>query len=168
MDDADRYQRAIFAAGSFWDAEAAFRRLDGIVATRTGYTGGTLPEPTYEQLSGGTTGHAEAIEILFDPGMISYDRLLDLFWEMHDPTKQEEQGDFTGPQYRSAIYYQDEEQKEAALASRERLRVSGKYLNRPIVTELVPAQRFWPAEECHQQFYEKCARSYSTNRQVDE
>jgi len=168
MEDANRYRRATFAAGSFWDAEAAFRRLDGIVATRTGYTGGTLPEPTYEQVSKGTTGHAEAVEIIFDPGTIAYDQLLNAFWAMHDPTRQEDQGDYSGPQYRSAIYYQDLDQKVATLASRERLSRSGKYRDRPVVTEVIPASQFWPAEECHQQFYEKCARGYCTSRQVDE
>lgn len=168
MDESERYRRATFAAGSFWDAEAAFRRLDGIVATAAGYTGGTLLEPTYEQVSKGTTGHAEAVDIIFDPEKISFNQLLNAFWEMHDPTRQEEQGDYTGPQYRSAIYYQDDNQKERAFASRERLIPSGKYRDRPIVTEVIPASRFWPAEECHQQFYEKCARGYCTSRQVDE
>jgi len=168
MDESDRYRRATFAAGSFWDAEAAFRRLDGIVATRAGYTGGTLPDPTYERVSKGTTGHAEAVDIIFDPEKISYNQLLDAFWEMHDPTLPEEQGDSPGSRVRSAIFCHSDDQKVEALASRERLSRSGKYRDRPIVTEVIPASRFWPAEECHQQFYEKCARGYCTSRQVDE
>lgn len=168
MDETDRYRRATFAAGCFWDAEAAVRRLDGIVATAVGYTGGQLADPSYDLVSTGRTGHAEAVDIIFDPAVVTYDQLLDLFWAMHDPTNQEQQGDYSGPQYRSAIYYHDPGQKEAALASRDRVQRSGTYGERPVVTEIVPAARFWPAEDCHQQFYEKCGQGYCTSRQADE
>ena len=162
------YQRAAFAAGCFWDAEAAFRRVNGVVATVAGFTGGSVPEPSYSDVSEGTTGHAEAVDIIFDPAVVTYDQLLDLFWEIHDPTQQEQQGDYTGPQYRSAIYYHDEEQHGAALASRDRVQHSGTFRDKEIVTEMVPASRFWPAEESHQQFYEKCGKGYCMSRQVDE
>ncbi|WP_321504184.1 peptide-methionine (S)-S-oxide reductase MsrA [uncultured Methanoregula sp.] len=168
MEDADRYQRATFAAGCFWDAEASFRRMNGIVATAVGFTGGKPADPTYEQVSEGSTGHAEAVDIIFDPAVVTCDQLLDAFWNIHDPTRQEEQGDYTGPQYRSAIYYHNDEQKEAALASRKKVQETGRFGNRQIVTELVPATRFWPAEECHQQFYEKCGQGYCISRQADE
>jgi len=168
MDEADPYRRATFAAGCFWDAEAAFRRRDGIIATAVGFTGGQVPEPTYEQVGVGKSGHAEAVDIIFDPMIVSYDQLLDWFWEMHDPTRQGQQGDYSGSQYRSAIYFHNEEQKRAALASRDRLQRSEKFRHVPVVTEILPASRFWPAEECHQQFYEKCGQGYCISRQVDE
>jgi peptide-methionine (S)-S-oxide reductase len=167
MDDNGRYERAMFAAGGFWDAEAAFRRVNGVVATAAGYTGGTLANPTYERVSRGRTGHAEAVEMVFDPAVVSYDDLLVIFWEMHDPTEQGRSGELTGPQYRSAIYYRDDRQKAAALASRDRVVASGKFGNRAVVTEILPAPHFWLAEECHQQFYEKSARGYCTSRQLD-
>jgi len=168
MDDHARPAKATFAAGCFWDVEAAFRRLDGIVETVAGFTGGSLPDPGYDQVSAGTTGHAEAVGIVYDPMVISYDQLLERFWSLHDPTQPDGQGDYTGPQYRSVIFYHDEGQKEAALASRDRLAASEKYGDRPIVTEILPASVFWPAEECHQHFYEKCALGYCTTRQIDE
>jgi methionine-S-sulfoxide reductase len=168
MDDSIRYRRATFAAGCFWDAEAAFRRMEGIIATVTGYTGGTFPDPTYGQVSEGATDHAEAVDIVYDPVVVTYDQLLDAFWDMHDPTRQGRQGEYTGTQYRSAIYYHYLEQKEAALASRVRVRLKGTNGCRQIVTDVVPATKFWPAEECHQQFYEKCGRGYCIHRQVDE
>jgi methionine-S-sulfoxide reductase len=168
MDDPARPAKATFAAGCFWDVEAAFCRLDGIVGTIAGYTGGSLPDPHYDQVSEGTSDHIEAMGIVYDPAVISYDQLLDLFWAIHDPTREDGQGDYTGPQYRSVIFYHDEGQKEAALASRDRLAASEKYGDRPIVTEIRPASAFWPAEECHQRFYEKCALGYCTSRQIDE
>ncbi|MFA4878082.1 MAG: peptide-methionine (S)-S-oxide reductase MsrA [Methanoregula sp.] len=168
MEDSDRYRRATFAAGCFWDAEAVFRRLKGIVATAVGFTAGSLPDPTYAQVSSGTTGHAEAVDIVYDPAIITYDQLLDAFWEIHDSTAQEVQGDYTGSQYRSAIYYHDDAQKAAATASRDRLQKLKKYRKKIIVTEILPVSRFWPAEECHQQFFEKCGQGYCTSRQFDE
>jgi peptide-methionine (S)-S-oxide reductase len=146
---------ALFAAGCFWDVEAAFRKRDGVVATETGYTGGTEPDPGYEQVCSGSTGHAEAVRIAFDPAVVSYDQLLDLFWDIHDPTKPGEENE------RSAIFYFSEEQKHCAETSRDRLQASGKYRGRTILTAIVPASRFWKAEEHHQQFYEKCGRSYT-------
>lgn len=168
MAEPDNYQRATFAAGCFWDAEAAFRRLDGVIETCTGYTGGDLPDPDYDAVSCGTTGHVEAVGIVFDPARVSYEELLDRFWEIHDPTQADGQGDYTGSQYRSAIFYHDEEQKTAALAARDRLASSGTCGPHPIITAILPAVRFWPAEACHQQFYEKCGRGYCMSRQVDE
>lgn len=168
MDEMDRYRRATFAAGCFWDVEAAFRRMDGIIATAAGYTGGTLSDPTYGQVSKGKSSHAEAVDIIFDPAIVSYDQLLDRFWEIHDPTEHGRQGDYTGPRYRSEIYYHNDEQKLAAIASRRQVQTSGKYGDTPIVTGILPATRFWLAEECHQQFYEKCGQGYCTSRQVDE
>jgi len=168
MNQATRFEKATFAAGCFWDVEAAFRKVEGVLETVVGYTGGSLPDPDYEKVSSGTTGHVEAIGIVFDPGIVSYDQLLDLFWDVHDPTRADGQGDFTGPQYRSVIFYHDDRQKQEALASRDRVSASGKYCGRPVVTEIVPASVFWPAEECHQQFYEKCGQGYCMSRQVDE
>ncbi len=156
MEAAPSREIAVFAAGCFWDVEASFRRLDGVMATETGYTGGTVPDPDYEQVRSGTTGHAEAVRIAFDPGIVSYDQLLDLFWEIHDPTKPAE-----APSERSAIFFTSEEQKQRAEASRDRLQASGKYRGRTILTAIVPASRFWTAEEYHQQFYEKCGPSYT-------
>jgi methionine-S-sulfoxide reductase len=168
MDQATRFEKATFAAGCFWDVEAAFRKAEGVLETVAGYTGGSLSDPDYEKVSSGTTGHVEAIGIVFDPGVVSYDQLLDLFWDIHDPTRADGQGDYTGPQYRSVIFCHNDRQKQAALASRDRVSASGKYCGRPVVTEIVPASVFWPAEECHQQFYEKCGRGYCISRQVDE
>jgi peptide-methionine (S)-S-oxide reductase len=147
---------AIFAAGCFFDVEAAFRRREGVVATEVGYTGGTTPDPDYEQVCSGTTGHAEAVRIAFDSAVVTYDQLLDLFWDIHNPTQPGEE-----PYERSAIFYSSEEQKNRAEASRDRLQASGKYCGRTILTGIVPASRFWKAEEHHQQFYEKCGRSYT-------
>jgi peptide-methionine (S)-S-oxide reductase len=168
MDDPTTLGKATFAAGCFWDIEAAFRRVEGVVETVTGYTGGTLPDPDYEQVSSGTTGHVEAVGIVYDPSVISYDQLLDMFWAMHDPTRPDGQGDYTGPQYRPVIFYHDEKQREAALASRNRLAASKKYGEHLLVTEILPASTFWPADECHQQFYEKCSLGYCTSRQIYE
>ena len=168
MTDPARLERATLAAGCFWDLEAAFRNIGGVVETVAGYTGGTVTDPTYGQVAKGTTGHAEAVGIVFDPAVISYDRLLDIFWSVHDPARADGQGDYTGPQYRSAIFYHDYRQEETARASRDRLAASGKFGNRPIVTAILPAATFWPADECHQHFYEKCARGYCTSRQVCE
>jgi peptide-methionine (S)-S-oxide reductase len=162
------HERATFAAGCFWDVEAGFRNTDGILETIAGYTGGSAPNPGYEQVESGTTGHAEAVGIVFDPAVISYTRLLDMFWNIHDPTQAGGQGEYTGSQYRSLIFYHSREQKTAAEISRNRITASAKYRNRPVLTEILPAQVFWPAEECHQQFYEKCRLGYCTSRQMCE
>jgi methionine-S-sulfoxide reductase len=161
-------QRATFAAGCFIDTEAAFRRIEGVIETVVGYTGGLLPGPTYEQVGTGATGHVEAVGIVFDPAIITYDQLLKIFWTMHDPTNADGQGDYSGSQYRSAIFYHNEEQKDAALISRDSLTARKIYGDRPIFTEILPASRFWPAEECHQRFYEKCGQGFCTSRQCDE
>ena len=145
---------ATFAAGCFWGVEAAFRQVPGVTATRVGYTGGTTTNPTYKQVCTDRTGHAEAVEVSYDPARVSYDDLLRVFWEIHDPTQRNRQGPDIGTQYRSAIFYHDPEQEAAARTSKERLERSGVH-KRPIVTEIVPAQTFYQAEDYHQQYLEK-------------
>ena len=145
---------ATFAAGCFWGVEAAFRQVPGVTATRVGYTGGTTTNPTYKQVCTDRTGHAEAVEVSYDPARVSYDDLLRVFWEIHDPTQRNRQGPDIGTQYRSAIFYHDPEQEAAARASKERLERSGVH-ERPIVTEIVPAQTFYQAENYHQQYLAK-------------
>jgi peptide-methionine (S)-S-oxide reductase len=149
-----RPETATFAAGCFWHVEATFRKVPGVVAVTSGYTGGTKANPTYEQVCSDKTGHAEAIEIEYDPTRVSYGELLDLFWSEHDSTTLNRQGWDVGTQYRSAIFYHTAEQRAAALASKERLERSGRYKN-PIVTQIVPAATFYKAEEYHQRYYEK-------------
>ena len=148
------YQIAIFGAGCFWGIEAQFRKLKGVISTRVGYTGGNFPNPTYKDVCSHKTGHAEAVEVTFNPKIISYTDLLDVFWDIHDPTTLNRQGFDIGSQYRSAIFYLNEEQKKKAHNSRKRVEESKKYRN-PIVTEIVPASEFWQAEEYHQQYVEK-------------
>ena len=147
-------EKAIFAAGCFWGIEAAFRRVDGVVSTAVGYTGGDVDEPTYEDVCSGRTGHAEAVQVEFDPAKVSYDQLLDLFWEIHDPTTLNRQGPDVGTQYRSAIFFDGPAQEAAARTSKEHQAGSGRFRN-PIVTEIVPAATFWRAEDYHQQYFEK-------------
>ncbi len=167
MQQAGRCERTSVAAGCFWDVEAAFRKVEGVLETVAGYTGGLVPNPGYEQVESGTTGHVEAVGIVFDPAMVSYNQLLDLFWDLHDPTQAGGQGEYTGSQYRSVIFWHNEEQKTTAIRSRDRLAALQKYGNRPIRTEILPASGFWPAEECHQRFYEKCGQGYCTSRQFE-
>src|SRR5205085_2555848 len=147
-------QKATFAAGCFWGVEAAFRQIKGVRRTTVGYSGGTLENPGYRDVCSGRTGHAEAIEIEYDPMEVSYAELLQVFWENHDPTTLNRQGPDVGTQYRSVIFYHNEEQKLAAIRSKEELASSGRYRN-PIVTEIVPAAEFYRAEEYHQQYLEK-------------
>src|SRR5436305_2810179 len=147
-------EKATFAAGCFWGVEAACRLLPGVISTSLGYAGGRLKDPAYRDVCSGTTGHAEAVQVEFDPKRISYDALLNVFWENHDPTTLNRQGPDVGEQYRSVIFYHTPEQQAAALASKEKLEKSGKY-RRPIVTEIVPATTFYRAEEYHQQYLEK-------------
>jgi len=160
MDEETIPERASFAAGCFWGIEAAFRHVKGVIGTVAGYTGGSTPEPAYEKVCSGRTGHAEAVEVIFDPAVVSYEKLLELFWNIHDPTQVNRQGPDTGTSYRSAIFYHTQEQKEQAEASRARLGASGKFQGKTIATEIVPATQFWKAEEYHQQYYEKCGRGY--------
>jgi peptide-methionine (S)-S-oxide reductase len=146
--------KATFAAGCFWGVEAAFRRVKGVVATRAGYMGGALANPTYKDVCSGRTGHAEAVEVEYDPSMVSYEEMLNVFWQEHDPTTLNRQGPDVGTQYRSAIFFHTQEQETSAKASKEKLEHSGQYSNR-IVTEIVQASAFYPAEEYHQQYLEK-------------
>ncbi len=145
---------ASFAAGCFWGVEARFRELDGVLDAAVGYMGGHTEEPTYKQVCSGDTGHAEAVQLTFDPETISYQQLLDEFFEMHNPTTLNRQGPDHGTQYRSAIFFHSEEQQRAALKKIDALGVSGRWQN-PIVTQLAPAPRFWRAEEYHQRYLEK-------------
>jgi peptide-methionine (S)-S-oxide reductase len=147
-------QKATFAAGCFWGVEATFRRIPGVIATTVGYTGGTLPDPTYKDVCSDRTGHAEAIEITFDPAQVSYERLLEVFFETHDPTTLNRQGPDVGSQYRSAIFFHDAAQETAAHEMTERLQRSGRF-HRPVVTEIVPATTFYRAEDYHQRYLEK-------------
>jgi peptide-methionine (S)-S-oxide reductase len=145
-------QRATFAAGCFWGVEASFREIEGVVRTRVGYTGGNTDHPSYKEVCSDTTGHAEAVEIWFDPGLVSYDELLNVFWSIHDPTTPNRQGWDFGSQYRSAIFFHGLDQEQDALASRD---AQQRALGRPIVTEIVSAQPFHEAEDYHQRFFEK-------------
>jgi peptide-methionine (S)-S-oxide reductase len=147
-------EKATFAAGCFWGVEAAFRQVPGVLRTAVGYTGGNTQSPTYEDVCGDRTGHAEAVEVEYDPSRVSYDQLLDVFWNEHDPTQLNRQGPDVGTQYRSAIFFHTPEQRDAALASKAALEKTGRY-RRPIVTEIVPAPEFYRAEDYHQQYLEK-------------
>jgi peptide-methionine (S)-S-oxide reductase len=148
-------QKATFGAGCFWGVEAEFRQLPkGVVSTAVGYEGGSMANPTYRDVCTDRTGHAEAVEVEYDPEEISYEDLLKVFWENHNPTTLNRQGPDVGTQYRSVIFYHTPEQQAAALTSKEKLEKSGKY-RRPIVTEIVPATTFYRAEEYHQQYLEK-------------
>jgi peptide-methionine (S)-S-oxide reductase len=143
---------ATFAAGCFWGVEAAFRRVPGVTDVTVGYTGGQTEAPSYEQVCTGRTGHAEAVRVAYDPERVSYDELLAVFWDIHDPTQHNRQGPDVGPQYRSAIFYHDAEQEAAARASREQVQAR---FSRPIATEITPASAFYPAEAYHQRYLEK-------------
>jgi peptide-methionine (S)-S-oxide reductase len=148
-------ERATFAAGCFWGVEAAFRQLNGVLATAAGYTGGHVPYPSYERVCRGHTGHAEAVEVWFDPAQISYDQLLETFWRIHNPATRNRQGLNFGRQYRSEIFCHDAGQREAAIASRDAQQQSAR---RHIVTQITPASAFYPAEEYHQHYLEKHGR----------
>ena len=146
--------KATFAAGCFWSPEATFREVPGVLDARVGYTGGGTENPTYREVCSGTPGHAEAVEVDYDPAKVTYEALLDAFWAMHDPTTPDRQGYDVGSQYRSAIYVHDAGQETAARASKERLDADGG-LAAPVVTEIEPAGAFYIAEEAHQRFFEK-------------
>ena len=145
---------ATFGAGCFWGVEAAYRQIPGVLSTRVGYLGGTLENPTYRDVCSGRTGHAEVVEVKYDPSRLTYDDLLTVFWENHDPTTLNRQGPDVGEQYRSAIFYHDDEQRAAAEASKDERDRSGRH-RRPIVTEITAASTFYEAEDYHQQYLEK-------------
>lgn len=145
-------QKATFAEGCFWSTEAVFEAVVGVKSVISGYSGGNVPHPSYEMVCTGETGHAEAVQIEFDPDVVSYDTLLKIFWASHDPTTPNRQGDDFGPQYRSVVFYHNEAQKRAAQKSYQKLTDTGAIAN-PIVTELVPMRAFYPAERYHQNYY---------------
>lgn len=152
MDQPDHLEVATFGAGCFWCVEAIFQCLDGVTSVVSGYAGGTVDNPTYEEVCTGTTGHAEACQITYDPARLSYPQLLTVFFQTHDPTTLNRQGPDVGTQYRSVIFYHDDKQREAAERSKRELDASGKWPN-PIVTEIAPFTNFFPAEDYHQNYY---------------
>jgi peptide-methionine (S)-S-oxide reductase len=148
-------ENATFAAGCFWGVEELYRQLPGVKSTAVGYTGGARPNPTYEQVCTDATGHAEAVQVAYDPAEVSYQKLLELFWDNHNPTTKDRQGPDVGSQYRSAIFYHTPEQRRLAEESLAALEASGKWAPRPVVTQIVPAEPFYKAEEYHQQYLAK-------------
>jgi peptide-methionine (S)-S-oxide reductase len=146
--------KAIFAAGCFWGVEATFRQLPGVISTRVGYTGGETSNPTYKEVCTDRTGHAEAVEVTYDPAKLPYETLLDVFWENHDPTQVNRQGPDYGSQYRTAIFFTTPEQETAARASKAALEKAHRF-SRPIATQIFPAVTFYEAEDYHQQYLEK-------------
>lgn len=145
-------ETATFAAGCFWGVEYVFDRVPGVIETEVGYAGGHTEEPTYRDVCSHGTGHAEALQVTFDPAAVTYEQLLEVFWAMHDPTQVNRQGPDVGDQYRSAIFTHSDQQRATALASRERAQ---ERFDQPIATEIAPAGPFWPAEEYHQRYYDK-------------
>jgi len=156
---AQKTEKAIFAAGCFWCTEAAFEEVPGVISAVSGYTGGTLKNPSYEQVSTGHTGHAEAVEVTFDPAKVSYEKLLDVFWVNHDPTVNNRQFCDSGSQYRPAIFYLSDEQKKAAEASKAKYEKL-KTFKQPLLTEITKAGAFYPAEDYHQDYYKKNPLQY--------
>ena len=152
-------KKATFGAGCFWGVEAAFRQIEGVTATRVGYSGGHTENPSYEDVCSHTTGHAEVVEVTYDPEHVSYDDLLQVFWRKHDPTQLNRQGWDIGDNYRSVIFFHDDEQREAALRSKAHEQPNWRA---PIVTQIEPVQPFWEAEDYHQQYLEKRGRSTCT------
>lgn len=152
-------EKATFGAGCFWGVEETFRNVQGVLSTSVGYAGGTQDNPSYQDVCTDKTGHAEVVEVEFDPSQVSYDKLLDIFWSNHNPTTLNRQGPDVGTQYRSVIFYRSPEQQAAALASKEGLEKSGRF-NRPIVTRIEPASTFWPAEEYHQRYLQKRGQAH--------
>ena len=147
-----RLETATFAAGCFWCVEAIFQNVQGVTSVVSGYTGGTVENPTYEQVCSGSTGHAEACQITYDPAKVSYKELLEVFWQTHDPTTLNRQGNDTGTQYRSAIFYHTDQQKQTAEAYKKEL-IAAKIWDKPIVTEIAPLKKFYKAETYHQNYY---------------
>ena len=156
---AQRQEKAIFAAGCFWCTEEAFEKVPGVVAAISGYTGGTVKNPSYDQVSSGRTGHAEAVEVTYDPAKVSYEQLLEVFWVNHDPTVKDRQFCDSGSQYRPAIFYLDEQQKQLAEASKAKWEKT-KPFKQPILTEITKAGPFYPAEDYHQDYYKKNPLQY--------
>ena len=152
-------EKATFGAGCFWGVEATFRQIPGVIDTAVGYLGGTLKNPTYEDVCTDQTGHAEVVQVTFEPAKVSYDQLLNVFWEMHDPTTLNRQGPDIGTQYRSAIFFHSPEQERLARASKEKMQASGRF-RRPIVTEITPASTFYRAEDYHQKYLAKRGLSH--------
>lgn len=157
-----KHEKATFAGGCFWCMQPPYDKLPGVISTTVGYTGGTKQNPTYEEVCSGTTGHAEAIEIEFDPSKTTYSQTLDVFWKHIDPTTLNKEFADVGNQYRTAIFYHNEEQKKLAVASKEALEKSGRYGGKRIVTEITPAGKFWPAEDYHQKYYKKNPGPYES------
>ena len=152
-------EKATFAAGCFWGVEEAFRQVPGVIETTVGYLGGHTANPTYKDVCTDETGHAEVVQVTFDPSKVSYEKLLDVFWSAHDPTTLNRQGPDIGTQYRSAIFFHSPEQERQARASREKMQASGKF-RRSVVTEITPASTFYPAEEYHQKYLAKRGLSH--------
>ena len=148
----EKMERATFGAGCFWGVEADFRKLPGVISTQVGFTGGEVPEPTYKDVCRGDTGHAEVVEVAYDPEQVGYDQLLEVFWSSHDPTQLNRQGPDVGTQYRSAIFFHNESQEAAA---KESIAAKEGTFSRPVVTEVVPVGDFYRAEEYHQQYFDK-------------
>lgn len=163
MYDSDKFERATFAGGCFWCVEADFEKVEGVIAVVSGYTGGTVEQPTYEQVSAGKTGHMEAVQVVYDPEKVSYDQLLNVFWRHVDPTDAGGQFVDRGGQYRTAIFYHDEAQKRLAEASKKRLDASGRF-SKPVVTPILPLDTFYEAEGYHQDYYKKNPLRYKFYR----
>ena len=153
-------EKATFGAGCFWGVEARFRKVEGVIDAISGYSGGHTGNPTYKEVCTDKTGHAEVVQVTYDPSVVSYEDLLEIFWNIHNPTTLNRQGWDVGTQYRSVVFYSNEEQKEKALKLKEKLDKSGKY-KKPIVTEILPLKNFYRAEEYHQRYYEKHNKSVS-------
>ena len=154
-------KKATFGAGCFWGVEAAFRQVEGVTKTEVGFEGGKVENPSYRQVCSHRTGHAEVVEVTYDPDQVSYEQLLDVFWAKHNPTHRNRQGWDFGSQYRSVVFVHDDEQRQAAERSKAELDASGRY-RKPVATAIEPAQTFYPADEHHQQYYEKHGRSSCT------
>jgi peptide-methionine (S)-S-oxide reductase len=148
------HKLAVFGAGCFWGVESSFRAVEGVVDVAVGYAGGTVPKPNYRTVCSGKTGHAEVVQVEYDPARVSFEQLLEVFWQIHDPTTLNRQGPDFGTQYRSIVFYSDEHERKAAEESKRRLDESGK-LGRPVVTQIVPTAEFYRAEEYHQRYYER-------------
>ena len=155
-------ETATFAAGCFWGSEEFFRKIPGVIKTQVGYTGGTTSNPKYDEMHDGHTGHAESVEVVFDPKVVSYQSLMDKFFKMHDPTTLNSQGNDKGNQYRSAIFYNSEKQKAEATAFKIKVDKSGAWKS-PVVTEIAPAKKFWPAEDYHQKYLVKNPGGYDNH-----